>query len=133
MKKRHLLFTLILACSSTLALANDQAANDQAANDQAANYQDEFSKPVDGINSVESVLNASAVIDDTPILLTGYLIEPLGKEVYVFKDNTGSLNVKIDGDKMSGLQVKPNDKVTIKGEVNKEDNYIIYVDSVTID
>lgn len=34
---------------------------------------------------------------------------------------------------MSGLQVKPNDKVTIKGEVNKEDNYIIYVDSVTID
>ncbi|WP_394134917.1 YgiW/YdeI family stress tolerance OB fold protein [Aliivibrio fischeri] len=123
MKKRHLLFTLILACSSTLALANEQTAN----------YQDEFSKPVDGINSVESVLNASAVIDDTPILLTGYLIEPLGKEVYVFKDNTGSLNVKIDGDKMSGLQVKPNDKVTIKGEVNKEDNYLIYVDSVTID
>lgn len=123
MKMRNVLFTLILACSSTLALANDQTAN----------YQDEFSKPVDGINTVESVLNASAVIEDTPILLTGYLVEPLGKEVYVFKDDTGTLNVKIDGDKMPSSQVKPNDKVTLKGEVNKEDNYIIYVDSITVD
>ncbi|MGR6831763.1 YgiW/YdeI family stress tolerance OB fold protein [Aliivibrio wodanis] len=123
MKMRNILFTLILACSSTLALANDQTAN----------YQDQFSKPVDGINTVESVLNASAVIEDTPILLTGYLIEPLGKEVYVFKDDTGTLNVKIDGDKMPSSQVKPNDKVTLKGEVNKEDNYIIYVDSITVD
>ncbi|MDD9155127.1 NirD/YgiW/YdeI family stress tolerance protein [Aliivibrio sp. S4TY2] len=123
MKKRHFLFTLILACSSTFALANDQAAN----------YQDEFSKPVDGINTVESVLNASTVLDDTPILLTGYLVESLGKEVYVFKDDTGTLNVKIDGDKMPTLQVKPNDKVTLKGEINKEQNYIIYVDSITVD
>ena len=123
MKMRNVLFTLILACSSTLALANDQTAN----------YQDQFSKPVDGINTVESVLNASAVIEDTPILLTGYLVEPLGKEVYVFKDDTGTLNVKIDGDKMPSAQVKPNDKVTLKGEVNKEDNYIIYVDSITVD
>ena len=123
MKKRHFLFTLILACSSTVALANDQTAN----------YQDQFSKPVDGINTVESVLNASAVLDDTPILLTGYLVEPLGKEVYVFKDDTGTLNVKIDGDKMPSSQVKPNDKVTLKGEINKEQNYIIYVDSVTVD
>ena len=123
MKMRNVLFTLILACSSTLALANDQTAN----------YQDQFSKPVDGINTVESVLNASAVIEDTPILLTGYLVEPLGKEVYVFKDDTGTLNVKIDGDKMPNSQVKPNDKVTLKGEVNKEDNYIIYVDSITVD
>ncbi|WP_122032233.1 YgiW/YdeI family stress tolerance OB fold protein [Aliivibrio sp. EL58] len=123
MKMRNVLFTLILACSSTLALANDQTAN----------YQDQFSKPVDGINTVESVLNASAVIEDTPILLSGYLVEPLGKEVYVFKDDTGTVNVKIDGDKMPSLQVKPNDKVTLKGEVNKEDNYLIYVDSITID
>ena len=122
MKKRTILFTLLLACSSTLAFANDQPTN----------YQDEFSKPMDGVNTVASVLSASAVIDDTPILLTGYLIEPLGKEVYLFKDETGSLNVKIDGDKMSGLQVKPNDKVTLKGEVNKEDNYLIYVDSITV-
>ena len=120
MKKRTLLFSLILACTSTLALANDHDAN----------YQDEFSQPVYGINTVESILNANAVIDDTPILLTGYLVEPLGKEVYFFKDNTGSLNVKIDSDKLSGLQVKPSDKVTIKGEVNKEDNYIIYVNDV---
>ena len=123
MKMRNVLFTLILVCSSTLVLANDQTAN----------YQDEFSKPVDGINTVESVLYASAVIEDTPILLTGYLVEPLGKEVYVFKDDTGTLNVKIDGDKMPNSQVKPNDKVTLKGEVNKEDNYIIYVDSITVD
>ncbi|MDD9194462.1 NirD/YgiW/YdeI family stress tolerance protein [Aliivibrio sp. S3MY1] len=123
MKMRNVLFTLILACSSTLALANDQTAN----------YQDQFSKPVDGINTVESVLNASAVIEDTPILLSGYLVEPVGKEVYVFKDDTGTVNVKIDGDKMPSLQVKPNDKVTLKGEVNKEDNYLIYVDSITVD
>lgn len=123
MKMRNVLFTLILACSSTLALANDQTAN----------YQDQFSKPVDGINTVESVLNASAIIEDTPILLSGYLVEPLGKEVYVFKDDTGTVNVKIDGDKMPSLQVKPNDKVTLKGEVNKEDNYLIYVDSITVD
>lgn len=123
MKMRNVLFTLILVCSSTLALANDQTAN----------YQDQFSKPVDGINTVESVLNASAVIEDTPILLSGYLVEPLGKEVYVFKDDTGTVNVKIDGDKMPSLQVKPNDKVTLKGEVNKEDNYLIYVDSITVD
>ena len=123
MKERTLLFSLIWACTSTLALASDHDAN----------YQDEVSQPVYGINTVESVLNANAVIDDTPILLTGYLVEPLGKEVYLFKDNTGSLNVKIDADKMPSLQVKPNDKVTLKGEVNKEDNYIIYVDSLTVD
>ena len=53
--------------------------------------------------------------------------------MYVFKDDTGTVNVKIDGDKMPSLQVKPNDKVTLKGEVNKEDNYLIYVDSITVD
>ena len=38
----------------------------------------------------------------------------------MFKDSTGSVTVEIDDEDWRGLDVKPQDMVTIKGEVDKE-------------
>ncbi len=123
MKKRSVLCAILLVCTSTITLAAEQRAN----------YRDEFSKPIFGIDTVKSVLDASAIIDDRPVLLTGYIVKSLGDEIYVFKDNTGSINVRIDGDKMPDSHINPEKEVTIKGEINKEANYRIFVNSVTSD
>ena len=124
MKKILLLATLI----SSSVFANNQVIN-QSVNAQ----QGGFSGPTHGINSVKAVLDAGMFSDDTPVMLTGYLVASLGGEIYTFKDNTGTIHVEIDHDKWFGLQATPTTKVTIHGDIDKELNYTkIDVDRVSL-
>ena len=124
MKKILLLATLI----SSSVFANNQVIN-QSVNAQ----QGGFSGPTHGINSVKAVLDAGMFSDDTPVMLTGYLVASLGGEIYTFKDNTGTIHVEIDHDKWFALQATPTTKVTIHGDIDKELNYTkIDVDRVSL-
>ena len=114
MKKILLLATLI----SSSVFANNQVIN-QPLNAQ----QGGFSGPTHGINSVKAILDAGMFSDDTPVMLTGYLVASLGGEIYTFKDNTGTIHVEIDHDKWFGLQATPRTKITIHGDIDKELNY----------
>ncbi|EKF9125305.1 NirD/YgiW/YdeI family stress tolerance protein [Vibrio cholerae] len=79
-----------------------------------------FTGPSEGINTVSGVLNAGIMSDDTPVTLTGFITSSLGGDLYRFADSTGDIIVEIESDKWFGVNVTPETKVTIWGEIEKE-------------
>lgn len=87
-----------------------------------------FSGP--GLES-SSVEQARGMRDDAQVILRGNIVRHLGKDKYLFKDETGTINVEIDRDKWGGLTVTPSDVVELHGEVDKDWNSVeIDVDRV---
>ncbi|MCP4954456.1 YgiW/YdeI family stress tolerance OB fold protein [Photobacterium aquimaris] len=128
MKQSILLVTLLAAMTSTTVFANNQVINQVAQPQQQG-----FSGPTHGINTVKGVVDAGMFSDDTPVTLTGYLTSSLGGEHYTFTDGSGTMTVEIDHDKWFGLQVTPQTKITIQGEIDKEFNHTkIDVDHVRL-
>ncbi|MBQ8659984.1 MAG: YgiW/YdeI family stress tolerance OB fold protein [Alphaproteobacteria bacterium] len=68
------------------------------------------------IISVEQAKNAK---DDTFVVLQGYVDKSLGDERYLFRDETGTIQIEIEDKKFRGLTVYPDDFVQISGEVDK--------------
>lgn len=83
-----------------------------------------FTGPSMGITTVKEVLNAGMFSDGEPVLLMGNIKASLGGDIYLFSDKTGSIHVEIDQDKWRGLQVTPQTRVTISGDIDKEFNAI---------
>ncbi len=75
----------------------------------------------DQIEAVEivSVEKAKNSKDDTYVVLQGYIDKSLGNEKYLFRDETGTIQIEIEGKKFRGLTVYPDDFVQISGEVDK--------------
>ncbi|MFH0273356.1 YgiW/YdeI family stress tolerance OB fold protein [Vibrio jasicida] len=69
------------------------------------------------INTVKEAQNAA---NDSFVLLTGNIVQALGDETYLFKDETGEIQVEIDNEDWMGQDVSPQDKVAIRGEVDSE-------------
>lgn len=83
-----------------------------------------FAKPKNGGftgPSVEviTVEQAKGMKDDTFVILQGNIKQNIGKELYVFTDASGSINIEIDDDDWNGVFVGPDDLVEIRGEVDK--------------
>lgn len=70
--------------------------------------------------SNSTVAEALKLGDDTAVVLEGKIEKSLGKEKYLFSDNTGSVTVEIDNEDWRGQKVTPNDTVVIHGEVDKD-------------
>ena len=70
--------------------------------------------------SNSTVAEALKLGDDTAVVLEGKIEKSLGKEKYVFSDNTGSVTVEIDNEDWRGQKVTPNDTVVIQGEIDKD-------------
>lgn len=83
--------------------------------------------------TVSTVEQAQKMKDDSAIVLEGYITESLGNENYTFKDSTGTITVEIDNNKWGGVEVTPETKVVIEGEVEKEWTSVeIDVDSIRL-
>jgi len=67
-----------------------------------------------------SVKEALSLRDDSLVVLRGNIVKGLGGEYYLFRDSTGEIQVEIDHDVWQGLQVGPEDTVTIYGEMDKD-------------
>lgn len=81
---------------------------------------------------VVSVAHAKTMADDAPVTLQGNIVQHLGGERYLFKDDSGTITVDIDDDKWGTLKVGPGDLVKISGEVDKDWNKVeIDVDHIT--
>lgn len=86
---------------------------------------------VNSINTVKAALEAK---DDSLVVLKGHIVQELGSELYLFRDNTGDIQIEIDNEDWMGQDVTPNDTVTIRGEVDAEWNSVkIDVDSIKKD
>ena len=67
-----------------------------------------------------TVQQALTMRDDTIVVLTGHIINSLGDEKYMFRDDTGEVIIEIDDEDWHGITVKPEDLIEIVGEVDKE-------------
>ena len=76
-----------------------------------------YTGPGPALSTVEQAKNMR---DDSHVTLRGHIVQHLGGERYVFKDNTGTINVEIDNKRWQGQTVGPNDLVEISGELDKE-------------
>lgn len=72
-----------------------------------------------GPSNFVTVRDALKLGDDDPVSLRGNILQHLGGEVYVFSDETGTVNVEIEGKVWCGQTVAPGDTVEIHGEVDK--------------
>lgn len=68
-----------------------------------------------------SVAQALRMNDDHDIRLTGYVVEQIGKEKYLFEDSTGSIVVEIDEDKWRDMRATSRTRLTIWGQLEEED------------
>jgi uncharacterized protein (TIGR00156 family) len=76
---------------------------------------------------------AMGLPDDSPVHLVGYITQSLGDERYEFRDDTGTLVVEIDDDDWDGVEVTPDVRVELSGEVDYEGRQIeIDVESVRL-
>lgn len=84
--------------------------------------------------SAESVtaVEAQKLSDDTPVIMTGKIEKALGGEKYQFRDETGTVVIKIDDKDWRGVKVDETDTVEIRGEVDKDFmDFKISVDSIS--
>ena len=72
--------------------------------------------------SVATVRQALSMRDDTPVVLRGRIVRSLGNERYLFRDDTGTIQLDIDHDKWYGMHVTADDMVEIHGEVERDWN-----------
>lgn len=75
-----------------------------------------------------TVAQAKNLPDDTYVILTGNIINKIGKEDYIFKDASGEIQVEIDRDLFYGLELGPKDTVRLTGEIDRERNKPIQID-----
>lgn len=66
-------------------------------------------------NTVQDVLTNP--VDDTKVVLEGYITGKTSHERYIFKDGTGQITVEIDDKKIRHLDITPETKVRIHGEI----------------
>lgn len=69
---------------------------------------------------VITAADAAKAKDDTPVKLTGYLVQSLGDEKYLFRDQSGDVEVEIDNALWREIEVTSDTKVTLIGEVDDE-------------
>lgn len=122
MKKSIIIASLLFA--STSVFAEFVGQNSQT----IQNQQGGFTGPSISKTTVEK---AKTFKDDMPVVLEGNIVQHLGKDKYLFRDQTGDITIEIDNDDWKGVTVTPKDSVTIYGEVDKDWNSIeIDVDSI---
>ncbi|WP_144213058.1 YgiW/YdeI family stress tolerance OB fold protein [Shewanella donghaensis] len=70
--------------------------------------------------SVDTIDKALEAKDDTPAVLTGYIVESLGDEEYRFRDDSGEMIVEIDDKNWKGIEATPETKLTLLGEIDSK-------------
>ncbi|MGL5264682.1 MAG: NirD/YgiW/YdeI family stress tolerance protein [Plesiomonas shigelloides] len=79
-----------------------------------------FTGPSQAPVTVAEVKKYSVIQDDTPVVLIGRITGAIGGEYYAFKDNTGEITIEVDHEDWLGVNITPQNKVKIYGEVDKD-------------
>lgn len=69
-----------------------------------------------------TVLQALDLQDNTHVTLQGNIVQRLGNDTYLFKDNTGAIHVEIEDDNWKGQNIGPDDLVELSGKIDKNRN-----------
>lgn len=80
-----------------------------------------------------SAREALTLRDESPVILRGNILRHLGKDKYMFQDASGLIRLEIEHDKWRGMNVAPEDKVEIRGSVDKDWNSVeVEVESIVM-
>lgn len=71
-------------------------------------------------SEVLTTLAAADRPDESRVRLVGHVIEKLGDEKYLFRDDSGTIVVEIDNDDWNGVTATAETRVEISGEVDRE-------------
>ena len=103
---KHTFLNLMAICGLALLSSNAMAANTAKTT----------TKPVSKISDVK------AMPDDTEVVIQGVIVQSLGDENYLVKDDSGTVNIEIDEDLVQGNTITPEAEVLITATVDQDDN-----------
>ena len=84
--------------------------------------------------AIQTIAEAKKASDDTDVMLTGTIVSSLGGDDYMFRDDTGDIEVDIDQHLWSGIEATPETRLIVKGEVDKDWNHVsIDVNSLALE
>ena len=89
-------------------------------------YGQGFTGPGSGTNTRQvqtvTVSQARNLPDDSLVILTGNIVQSLGRERFTFRDSTGDITIEVDRNLwlLLDLSVSLNDLVEIRGEIDIE-------------
>lgn len=69
---------------------------------------------------VVTIQEVKEMPDESLVMLEGYIVKNLGDEHYIFRDDTGKIEIEIDDDVWGGQKVDPETKIRIQGEFDKD-------------
>lgn len=122
--KKIAILALVTALASSAAFAQNSKSGGFVNPDAPAitsTQQGGFSGPKASNTTAEQ---AKTMSDDTWVTLQGSIESQVGKELYVFRDASGTINIDIDDKRWNGLTITPKDKVEIEGKVDKDFNSV---------
>lgn len=70
--------------------------------------------------SVTTVAQALAGQDHAAAQITGTIVRQLDDDEFLFRDNTGEIKIDVEDNAWQGQTVGANEKITIYGQVDKE-------------
>lgn len=74
----------------------------------------------DESKAVKSVSALKAAADNDFVMIEGNIVQQVGKDDFIFKDATGEVEIEVSKHAWQGQTITPNDKVEIRGKVEKE-------------
>ncbi|TCJ97815.1 uncharacterized protein (TIGR00156 family) [Volucribacter psittacicida] len=120
----------LLALSTATAMANEAPKGgfqDPAAPAVAHHHKGKDFRQGGFVNTqqeISKVSDSSKWKDDQYILLEGNIVRQVGKDDFMFKDNSGEIEVEIERRAWAGQTITPEDKVRLYAEVDKSWNKI---------
>ena len=76
--------------------------------------------PYTGPSMTLTVAQASNLPNKAPVILTGVIVQHLGNDRYLFRDDSGEMPIKIKWDRWRGVSVGPSDQVEISGQIKRD-------------
>lgn len=70
-------------------------------------------------NSIQTVTDLKEMQDNSWFTLEGHIVKQVREEKYLFRDQSGEIEVEIDSDKWKGRKVDSGTKIRISGKVEK--------------
>lgn len=70
-------------------------------------------------NSIQTVIDLKEMKNNAWFTLEGHIVKQVREEKYLFRDQSGEVEVEIDKDKWKGRKVDPETKIRISGKVEK--------------
>lgn len=73
-----------------------------------------------GTTEVTTIKNAIELNDDSRVIVEGHIVKQLKNELYLFKDESGEIEMEIDDEDFRNIKISSEDKVRITAEVDSD-------------